>query len=368
MKRSTTCPALVLVRGMTGMTKVQVQHVDQIVGSNGKVYLYYRNRRGGGKRVKLRGPVGSPEFWEDYLAASSTPVEDERRKGTLRWLVEEYYSSAAFSQLNDRTKYVRRGLLERFCEEHGGKRYAQLETRHVRKIRDRMADTPEQANNTLKALRQVFKHAVAYDLARHNPVVEVEYLRPKNRGGFHAWSVEEVEQFEERHPVGSKARLALALLLYTGQRRSDVISLGRQHERDGWLTLTQQKTGKAMSVPVVAPLRAILDASPTGDMTYLVTQFGKPFTSNGFGNWFRKRCDEAGLPHCSAHGLRKAAGYFMAEAGCTTHEIASVLGHETLKEVERYTKAAGQRRLAEQAGNKLSQKLGSCVPKMKKAE
>src|SRR5207247_11179099 len=61
------------------------------------------------------------------------------------------------------------------------------------------------------------------------------------------------------------------------------------------------------------------------------------------------RCNEAGLPHCSAHGLRKAAARVLAEAGCTAHEIGAITGHSSLAELVRYTKAADQRRLAEAA-------------------
>ncbi len=96
-----------------------------------------------------------------------------------------------------------------------------------------------------------------------------------------------VEQFEERHPVGSKARLAFALLLYTGQRRSDIVSFGRQHIKDGWLSFTQVKNRNrkpvTLSIPVRPELKAIIDATPSGNLTYLVTVFGKPFTANGFG-------------------------------------------------------------------------------------
>ena len=84
-------------------------------------------------------------------------------------------------------------------------------------------------------------------------------------------------------------------------------------------------------------------------MTFLVTEFGKPFTSAGFGNWFRDRCNEAGLPQCSTHGLRKLAATRLANAGCSTDQIKAITGHKSLSEVARYTKAADQARLARQA-------------------
>jgi integrase len=121
--------------------------------------------------------------------------------------------------------------------------------------------------------------------------------------------VEEVVQYEERHPIGTKARLALCLLLWTGVRRSDVVRLGKQRD-GGWLKLTQTKNHKrrpvTIEIPILPQLQRMLDASPTGDMAYLVTEYGRPFTVPGFGNKFRQWCNQAGLRQCSAHGLRKA--------------------------------------------------------------
>src|SRR5256885_1291498 len=100
-----------------------------------------------------------------------------------------------------------------------------------------------------------------------------------------------------------------------------------------------------LAIPVHAHLRGHL-AEVSDNMTFLMTELGKPFTAAGFSHWFRARCDEAGLPHCSAHGLRKAAARRLAEAGCTEHEIAAITGHASLREIARYTKAADQQRLA----------------------
>jgi len=182
-----------------------------------------------------------------------------------------------------------------------------------------------------------------------NPAAAVKKLKPKSKAGFHAWTTEEIQQFEDRHPIGTKARLAFALLLYTGQRRSDVVKMGRQHVKANWMTVVQQKTGKQIEIPIQNKLGEVLQTSPTGDLTYLVTAHGKPFTANGFGNWFRKRCDEAGLPQCSAHGLRKAAASYLADIGCSVHEIMPITGHDSVSEVQRYTRATQQKRLAERS-------------------
>ena len=222
----------------------------------------------------------------------------------------------------------------------------------LRVLRDRKADKPEAANGRVKALRQVFKFGVAYEHVDKNPARDVPYIQTGSQG-FHSWSVDEVDRYEARHPIGTQARLALVILLYTGQRRADAITFGRQHVRAGWLVFTQHKNRNnkpiALEIPIRPELQTIVDASTTGNLTWLITALGKPFTATGFSNKFRDWCDQAGLPHCSAHGLRKAAASRLAEAGKTKAEIMAITGHRTSKEVARYTRAASQKKLAERA-------------------
>ena len=189
------------------------------------------------------------------------------------------------------------------------------------------------------------KYAIEFGLREDNPATGVKLPNQKT-DGYHSWTDAEIEQFEAHHEPVTTARLALSLLLYTGQRRGDVIRLGRQHIREGFVHVRQQKTGIALVIPIHAKLAAIIAEAPASHLNLLTTQTGKPFSAAGFGNWFRDRCNEAGLSHCSAHGLRKAAARRLAEAGCTMHEIAAITGHASLSEVQRYTKAADQKRLA----------------------
>ena len=175
--------------------------------------------------------------------------------------------------------------------------------------------------------------------------------------GVHTWTVDEVHRFEKRHPIGTKARLALGLLLYTGVRRSDAVRLGPQMERAGWLCFTETKgqarKRKERKIPIIPELRILIDATPSGHLAYITTQFGKPFTAAGFGNWFRRRCDEVGLTHCSAHGLRKAGATNAAENGATEHELMAIFGWDSPKQAALYTRAADHKRLAGAAMHKL---------------
>src|SRR5690606_30267149 len=119
----------------------------------------------------------------------------------------------------------------------GEKPFSQLQAKHIRLRRDALVATPEAANTMLKAIKQVFKFAVQYEHLDRNPAADVEPLKSKG-DGYHSWTLDEIERFEKVHPVGTTARLALALALYTGQRRSDLVQFGKQHVRDGWLTFT----------------------------------------------------------------------------------------------------------------------------------
>jgi integrase len=165
--------------------------------------------------------------------------------------------------------------------------------------------------------------------------------------GYHSWTETELRQYEARHPIGTKARLALDLLLYTAGRRGDIVRLGPPNMRNGRFVFTASKNRAELDIPVAPPLAATITATPMlGVKTFLVTEYGRAFTPAGFGNWFRDRCNEAGLPQCSAHGLRKAFLRRMAEAGCSEDFIASISGHKDYREIRTYVQAANKARMA----------------------
>jgi integrase len=307
----------------------------------------------------------------EYEAAKGQPAP-AMGKGvapdTWRWLCIKYFGECAdYLRLDDRTRRVRRGILESTFDEPiapaSSKFFrdfplSRMTADAVEVLRDRKLTFPEAANGRIEAIRAVFKWAVrkkgpdGKPLVLHNPARDVTYLRSNNPSGYHTWTLDEVRQYEECHPIGTKARLALALLLFTGQRRSDIARLGRQHVRDQRIAFTQFKgrnrKPKRLVLPVLPALQRIIDASRTGEMTFLVNDLGRPFTDAGFGNWFRDRCVEAGVPG-RAHGLRKAGATIAANNGATAHQLMAIFGWDTLKMAEAYTRAADQERLAESA-------------------
>jgi integrase len=329
--------------------------------------------------VRLRAALGTQEFVDEYRRARDgvTAAEVKPRRsvraeeGSLRGLIADYYKSANYKSLSLSTQRARRGILDHIClsvidtpagpKARGTLPFAQMMPRHVRAIRDEKLDLPEAANGRIKALAQVFRWAIENDLTNTDPTASVDYLSSGSEG-FHTWTVEEVRQYEAAHPIGTKARLAMALLLFTGVRRSDVVKLGRHMERDGVLHFTETKgansralgrkktaDAKKRVLPILPELSAIIDGTPSGQLIYLVTEFGKAFTAAGFGNKFRDWCNEAGLSHCTAHGCRKAGAKMAAENGATAHQLMAIFGWETLRQAEVYTRSANRTLLAEQA-------------------
>ena len=321
------------------------KYVQAFIDRNGKPRFYFR--RPGFKSVPLPGLPWSPQFMEVYESAlSGQPLQigaSKTKPGTVSAAIVGYYYDQSFLALAPSTQRPLRGILERFRAEHGDKRIALLQRQHIIALlrsKKRFA-----ARHWLMAIRALMKYAVEIGLREDNPAAGVKLPNLKT-DGYHSWTEAEIAQFQAYHELGTRARLALTLLLYTGQRRGDVIRMGRQHIRDGIMHVRQQKTGIELAIPIHGTLASTIAEAPADHLTFLTTRAGKPFSSAGFGNYFRDRCNEAGLSHCSAHGLRKAAARRLAEARCTTHEIAAITGHASLSEVQRYTKAADQKRLA----------------------
>jgi integrase len=306
----------------------------------------------GRKSYHFKALPHTEAFFEEYnacmrgvAAPKIEPGKDRIKPGTVTDLVQRYYHSPEFLGLADSTKQTYRNQLNRFCDKHGTKTVKNIQRKHIKALIAQMADRPGAANSLLARLKLLMKFALDIEMIKVNPLLGMSGLKTRT-SGFHSWTESDIAKFEATHESGTKERLALALLLYTGQRRSDVVRMGWQHINDGYISVTQQKTGERLELPLHEDLCAELANTNKDNLTFLMTSFGKPYTSAGFGNWFRKQCDKAGLPHCTAHGLRKAAARRLAEAGCTNQQIKAVTGHRTEAEVNRYTRAASQKQLA----------------------
>jgi len=336
------------------MAKIELPYIQAFKDRHGKVRHYYRRK--GFVRTKLPGLPGSAEFMAAYAKAGSASAalpkpKEERSPQSIHTLIGMYYASAEFMALRPSSQRPYRNQLERFRQRYGNRSASTIQTQHLDSIFHSMGKTPHAAANLRKRLRRVFALAVRLGWRSDNPVRDTD-LGNFNHGEIAPWTEEEIAKFESHWPSGSKERLAFSLMLHTGQRRSDVIRMGRQHIQDGRIRVVQVKTGHPLTIPLIDELAH--EIAQHDGLTFLTTSNGKPFSVDGFGNWFRAATKEAGLIGKSPHGLRKAAGRRLAEAGCTAKEIAAVLGHRTLNEVARYTRDADQATLSESAMKKLS--------------
>ena len=354
---------------------------EDVALATGQVRLYFR--RPGQKKIRIWPSVEQEGFWPAYEAAKggtqlpkpqAAPKKRQSGVRTFEMICQDYYRSADFEQLTTITQRTRRGILKHCCDDEtkagsglrmGDTPIYEFGPNHVSALRDRKATLPEAANNRVKAIRGVFTWYLRGKPGITNPCSAFEKLRSKNPDGFHSWTLAEAAKFEARHPLGTTARLAFDLALYTAQRRSDVVRLGPHSVStlDGaaWLSIGQKKTNAKIEIPIVEPLALSIAARPnTKGPTFLVTTFDKPFTSNGIGNAFRAWCDEAGLAHCSMHGLRKATASRLAELGVDELGIGSVTGHAPgSKTLTVYTKAARRRLMASNAMSKLQASLST---------
>jgi len=337
--------------------------IKRMTDRHGRRRFYFV--RDGYPRATLPGQPGEPAFEAAYREALAAPPRfagkapaPPRRaaEGSFSDLCRRYYQSARFIALGPTTRRTYTNAIERLREAHGHKPVALLDRRGVKKIVAGYADRPGAANQVLRILRMLLAFAVDEEDRTDNPAAGIKKLKMPG-DGFVAWSEDRIAQFRARHKPGTKARLALDLLLHTAQRRGDIVRLGAHMIERERLCFRQRKTDVYLEIPVHPALAAAIRDLPADAPAFLLTEYGKPFAPAGFGNWFRDRCAEAGLPRgYNAHGLRKAALRRLAEAGCTVHEIMAISGHKTLAEVERYTKAASRALMAEDAIRKVAGK------------
>jgi hypothetical protein len=214
------------------------RYVHPYIDVRGKPRFYFR--RAGFKQVPLQKLPWSPEFMAAYEAAKAgqhAPAVPSRIKpGTLRALALSYFGSTAFLSMKPRTRRVYRNRIEQLCRQtdpngnaYGDKSATTLLREHVVKMMGAIAK-PESANLLRKVLRAMMQHAVEIGMRADDPTRDVKAIRAKS-DGIHSWGEQEIARFEGQHPVGTRPRLAQALLLYTGQRRGDVVRMGRQHVR-----------------------------------------------------------------------------------------------------------------------------------------
>jgi len=297
-------------------------------------------------------------------APAIKPGADRFMPGTFDDLIARWYASSDFEGLKLRTRTAYRNDIERWRAKYGRAMVRDLRPQDVQTAMQERLPHKTSANNLRKRLGQLMRFANTIEYVDKNPVLAIKPYKIEGEG-YHSWTDDEIAKYEATHPVGTKARLMFDLLLWTGQRRGDVRTLGPVHIQNGRLIFYQEKGDKKhlVDIPILQPLAESILATETGRFCFLISKSGTPYGRDSIGNYFREWCNQAGLKHCTAHGMRKAAARRFAEAGCTNQEIKSWTGHSTDSEVARYTKAASNKMMADAAAVKLLANLATELDK-----
>jgi integrase len=296
------------------------------------------------------------------LEARSKEIAESRTEpGTVNAAVVLLYKSLKFTGNKPITQLSDRRILEGFRGRFGKLRIdaRDLNRNIIERILAEKAGKPARQRHLLRLIRQLLDVAVEQGWRTDNPAIGIKLKRGKTQG-YHSWTEDELQQYEQHHAVGTKPRLAFALLFYTAVRIADVVKFGPANIRNGWLYFTYSKNGAEMKIQVAPQLsEAIAETKTIGVTTYLVTDQGKPYTAHSFGNRFKEWCVEAGLPHCSAHGLRKGWLRRMAESDCTEDQIAAMSGHTNMDEIRTYVRAANKAKMAAEGQRKTLARFGT---------
>jgi integrase len=347
---------------MEPMPRPRPPHLQRQVTRHGKAVWYVR--MGKGRRTRIRATFGTPDFDAEYHAAITArprPPSSNVAADTLAWLIERYRETPAWLDLSFSTRRQREAILAHIIESAGKPPYAQITRATIVAGRDRRHGTPAQARHFLETMRGLFRWATDAQLVKTNPTAGVaDPARPKN-SGIPVWTEEQVAAYERRWPLGTRQRVWLDVLLYTGLRRGDAVRLGRQHVRNGAATIKTEKNDTEVTLPILPVLGETLRAGPCGDLTFIIGANGHPLDKRSFGNQFRKACRAAGVLR-SAHGLRKVAATRAANAGATVAELEAIFGWSGGRMASLYTRAADRRQLARRAMHKLANDERTSIP------
>lgn len=335
----------------------------------------YYVRKKGFRKIRIKAPLedrpGSGEigkaFMDEYWAAlavfdgkaAAAPKPTTPREETFSWLCDQYFRSETFKRFDKATQRDKRSVLNRFCEAAGDLPYRKYYQEDMEASQSKRQATPGAADKLVKVIKALFNWAMKAKppLATHNPAIGV---KPINTGseGFHTWTSEELDQFRAFYPLGTKPRLAMEIMINIGARLSDAAGIGPRNETtikgERWLRFTVKKNRKrfgpvTIEAQMTPELIAAIEATEVGRDAYLVTSFGKPFVTAGLGNKMRDWCNEAKLPECSSHGLRKAAAVALAESGATAPELCAIFGWTNLRTAQIYIDRANKRTMTANA-------------------
>lgn len=342
------------------MAKFELPFIERNVSRHHKVRYYYRIE---GNRIgRLPDNPESAEFTVEYwrirnglsVAASndeSAGLSNSAKQGSFHHLCINYLQSSAYMSLDKTTQAKRRSIIDSMLLERISPNsphifakmpISELDTGNIEVLRDRKKDAPFAADERLKILRQIFEAGIP-KLVKQNHAKLFKSFRKKTEGHatLHA---DDIAQYINKHGVHSKAVLALTILMYTGVRVSDLALMGSQHRRGDVISLRVFKNRNRNPITLELPVHPILDAvlklHPAKTMTYVTTEHDKPFSIKGLGNRISDWFTQAGLPHLTAHSVRKGLATNIAENEATDLMLEGMFGWKDSKTSKIYTRNA----------------------------
>lgn len=346
-------------------------HASSYLDRHGKPRWRYRRA---GRTVQLRYAPGHPDFEAEYTAAiegrakpaSAAVVRFPRQAAPkslqAAWLILKQHDpewqalgpDIRTAQTRIAEKFLSAPIAEGETLTFGEVALDQLKRKHVKALLAERSDTPHAAAHLLRVIRKLVGVGLDQEWIENDPTYRLRY-RPAYKG-WKAWPDEMLDRFEERWPIGSTPRLVYSIALYFGHRRSDVTRVKPADFKVELANVVQQKTGKALTLPIHPNLRDALDAIPDLEAREFVvmTAWGKPFSPKALGVRMQHWTKAAGIPpgH-TLHGLRKTLGKQLAQHRATTRELMDVLGHDNIAHAELYSREAEQALMAAAAMEKL---------------
>lgn len=357
---------------MDAMAPINLPYIERNKSRYGQIRYYFR--RDGRRICRLPDDPDTEEFatayWKMRDATDRTgantggPIHLNTRRGSFRWLCLEYMRRDAFRSLDVTTQAKRRAIMESMWAEPvklsrpDGPTFADmpiaaLDAHNVEVLRDRKRETPFAADERLKVLRQAME--TKDDAGRAYMRNSAKLVAPfrKKTEGHHAMTPAEAMQFISHHGPQSKATFALALMMFTGFRVSDLAAIGPQHRRGDIFRLRLFKNRNRTPVDLEIAIHPILEAvlamhKPVG-LNYLLTEHGKPYSVKGLGNRISEWFTQAGLANCTAHSVRKGLATDIAHHEATDSQLEAMFGWSDGKTSKIYTRSAQRARLARQA-------------------
>ncbi|WP_412058575.1 tyrosine-type recombinase/integrase [Bartonella sp. DGB2] len=347
------------------MPKPRPPHLVRERTRHGKTIWYVRIMHG--PRIRVEGTYGTQEFVDNYNLAIAQARDGGRREvkqaklieGSFDWLLQQYFQSVQWHNQSKSTQQVKQRILKNISRQIGDRAYKSIERAHILDAVERRRATPAAAKHFLTTVNGLFKWAVDNALLGKNPAYNIKAPKALNSAGFSPWQEDDIEKYYWCWPIGTRERVWIDVLLYTGLRRGDAVRIGWKDVEDDVIHLKTEKSQFQTDVflPILPELLTTLEAGPTGDETFICGKGGNKLTKESFGNLFREACNAAGIKK-SAHGLRKLAATRAANSGATVAQLKALFGWTEDKMASLYTKTADRKRLALEAIKKLQKGTG----------